>query len=382
MPTPDWLRSATEPTDDEVRAVTAGRTDPARLRELSEATEPLDDEVHAVLARGFAPAPRRATWAAPLALAALVLVVIGAWLARPEPPWRMGGSARWAAVQEGPVTVVTQQRGLAAWEVDPVAPSGHFQVRAGDVTVTVLGTVFLVDHQPPEVTVEVREGRVQIDHPWGRTILSRGERWVRSEEAARHRVDDAVDVLLPGRTVAVLVPTAPVRTPRPEAPAPAEDPGEALADLITRVEAGERSDDLLAALESFARGLPEAHPLAGEARTLAMVVGADVWPADTAMVALDAWLVQHPRHPHRTRLVEARATVARARLQRCDLALPDYRVLAAGPRGPASARAAAWQGLCAASLGMDDEAANALDAALERGVTGELRAAVLRARRP
>ncbi len=386
MSAPRWMRDATRPTPEEEARLTGL---PADLRTLAQSgTEPLQDEIVAL--RGRSPSDRQAAEpgrvravgvGVAVALVALVTLVLvaGSLVGLPDSrPFHMAGSASWTSHVEGPSIEVVQGEGIAAWEVDPVRPSGVFRVVAGDVTVTVLGTVFTIDHDTPDVTVAVREGRVQVDHPWGRTVLSAGERWSRAEEAARHRPDLPVAMIWAERSEAPVT-RDPTRRPgvgeSSSGSAPFRGSGRDFARLLDRVESGETTPSLVEALDAYARAEPA---LAVEAHALALEVRARIDPPEQVLQELDDWLALNPRHPRMPDLLEARATVARARLERCDQALPSYRTLAHRTRGMQQARALAWQGLCASGMGLSNEARVALRASLQAGVDGELAEAVER----
>ena len=63
--------------------------------------------------------------------------------------------------------------GSARFEVTPDR-TREFEVVAGDVTVTVLGTVFDVTRDGDDVRVDVTRGRVRVDGPHGSTLLTNG----------------------------------------------------------------------------------------------------------------------------------------------------------------------------------------------------------------
>lgn len=160
-------------------------------------------------------------------------------------------------------------------------------------------------------------------------------------------------------------PSTPLAAPRP-APAPipaASTPAAAVfAGLIGRVEAGERTPELVAALEAFAELAPG--PLGAEARDQALRIRVSDGDPDLALVAVDAAL---DAAPAREDLAELRADLLRARFGDCARAEPAYRALrsAADPRR--AARAAAFAGLCGLSLGRPD-AEDLLRAALAGGL--------------
>jgi hypothetical protein len=54
-------------------------------------------------------------------------------------------------------------------------PERAFEVRAGEVTVRVLGTTFDVERRADRVSVRVEEGRVQVLGPHGELVLTQGE---------------------------------------------------------------------------------------------------------------------------------------------------------------------------------------------------------------
>ncbi len=71
-------------------------------------------------------------------------------------------------------TELLQTQGSVRYEVVPKA-TRRFVVRAGDVEVNVLGTIFRVDREPTEVTVRVERGRVEVTQLGRRVRLEAGE---------------------------------------------------------------------------------------------------------------------------------------------------------------------------------------------------------------
>jgi transmembrane sensor len=65
-------------------------------------------------------------------------------------------------------------RGRGRFEVTP-RPKRTFLVRAGDVTVTVVGTVFTVERVADRVGVEVQRGTVRVDWGAGSALVSAGQ---------------------------------------------------------------------------------------------------------------------------------------------------------------------------------------------------------------
>jgi transmembrane sensor len=68
------------------------------------------------------------------------------------------------------VVTLRLESGSARFSVTP-NPARTFRVLAGDVTVTVLGTVFVVGYEPGGVRVQVERGRVRVNGPGGERTL-------------------------------------------------------------------------------------------------------------------------------------------------------------------------------------------------------------------
>ena len=78
-------------------------------------------------------------------------------------------------VEERPDHVgLSLERGRGAFEVTP-RPKRTFTVRAGDVTVTVVGTAFTVDRVADRVGVAVQRGTVRVDWGTGSTLVRAGQ---------------------------------------------------------------------------------------------------------------------------------------------------------------------------------------------------------------
>jgi len=69
---------------------------------------------------------------------------------------------------------LTLVRGRGRFEVTP-QPQRSFVVRAGDVTVSVVGTIFTVERVADRVGVAVERGRVRVDWGSGGRLLNKGE---------------------------------------------------------------------------------------------------------------------------------------------------------------------------------------------------------------
>ncbi len=78
-------------------------------------------------------------------------------------------------LEEQPERVlISLARGRARFEVTP-RPKRAFVVRAGDVTVSVVGTIFTVERVADRVGVTVERGRVRVDWGTGDTLVSAGQ---------------------------------------------------------------------------------------------------------------------------------------------------------------------------------------------------------------
>jgi transmembrane sensor len=81
-----------------------------------------------------------------------------------------------ALVGESPERVeLALRRGGARFEVVPSPSKRVFSVKAGDVTVTVLGTVFTVERVADRIGVTVERGTVRVDWKIGTRLLHKGE---------------------------------------------------------------------------------------------------------------------------------------------------------------------------------------------------------------
>jgi hypothetical protein len=81
-------------------------------------------------------------------------------------------------------TVLDLERGSVDCDVEPRPGRAPFRVRAGSVTVTVVGTRFTVWTRSGEVRVEVARGKVAVTAPSTQILLQAGESWSSSGSAA------------------------------------------------------------------------------------------------------------------------------------------------------------------------------------------------------
>lgn len=111
---------------------------------------------------------------------------------------------------------VRLERGAARFEVTP-RPERLFQVRAGPVSVLVLGTIFSVRHQAQGVAVEVERGRVRVAWEGGVQLLEAGESGIFPPEPA----DESPDLVEEPTTEPLAsAPRPHLRTETPPRPAP------------------------------------------------------------------------------------------------------------------------------------------------------------------
>jgi len=131
-----------------------------------------------------------------------------------------------ALVEEQPDHVgLSLERGRGSFEVTP-RPKRTFTVRAGDVTVTVVGTAFTVERVADRVGVAVQRGTVRVDWATGSTLVSAGQSgWYPPLGTA------AFGDRSPGPSKTAHGPRAP-RAKTASLVAPGADKGEAAADLL------------------------------------------------------------------------------------------------------------------------------------------------------
>jgi hypothetical protein len=156
----------------------------------------------------------------------------------------------------------------------------------------------------------------------------------------------------------------------PEAPPPASTvPASTFAQLLARLEEGERTPALLAELELYAATQPST-VLAQEATLHALRLRAESSDPVETLARLSRYLDQHGE---REDVLELRADVLRGRLGDCGAAVTDYRRLSGATDPRRAARALAWRGLCAVEAGAQRDAQLLLEAALLAGVEAPLK---------
>ena len=147
-------------------------------------------------------------------------------------------------------------RGRGRFEVTPRAERA-FSVRAGDVTITVLGTVFTVERVADRIGVGVERGRVLVDWGTGTRRLEVGESGWFPPLATSERLQPAAISAAravrhaPREPHADSAPSAPeAATPAaPPAPAASVQPPSTAPSPPARVRAAETAESLLAAAD-------------------------------------------------------------------------------------------------------------------------------------
>lgn len=439
-----WIGDALEPREAEVRAVVEGMA--PELREaLASATAPTEAEVARLLRRRPAAAPARgASWGwvamGGLALAGAAAAVL-LWPA-PDPGYGLveapldvaqalppgvrlelgpsidvlgEGTFVVEAAGEGG-TAVRVVDGRVRFEVEPGGAYRALTVRAEDVAVSVVGTVFDVERGADGVAVSVERGRVAVRWPEGEVFVSGGGAWTRPgvvADAAPVPGDAPAAAVAPpveltvepaeartlerparGAAGAGEASSAPVMPSDRPAAAPVADAaiaapgaeGTADAGLLTPGTAFDEIGQLLHFQATGLAGEPLLREIdgflarhgaadeAGEAEILRLQTLASVDPGRGAD-AMRAWLDAHPGSDREALIRYDLARVTHRELGRCASALPDYRAVADADRG-FGAQAAAGAGLCAGQLGAGRLAEEYLRLALERGLEGPLRAEV------
>jgi transmembrane sensor len=189
-----------------------------------------------VLAELAAPSPRsvrtRNPWITLVAAAclatALAVVVWAPWTRQAALEFVDGSTAQ--IIGDGqvrPALVSDEQielehvRGTVVYDVTP-RPNRSFVVRAGGVTIRVLGTAFRVSRVEQKVTVEVQRGRVEVTRGDHAVRLAQGERVVLddSDDATGQQVAAAaassavvqVDDEIPSVPASALLPVPPERS--------------------------------------------------------------------------------------------------------------------------------------------------------------------------
>lgn len=124
-------------------------------------------------------------------------------------------------------------RGSGRFEVTP-RPGRSFSVRAGDVTVTVVGTAFTVDRIADRVGVAVERGTVRVEWATGLRLLTKGESgWFPPLGVSAQ--PEPKTSLRPAAKAAKANVAAALRDAEPPSPAPAK--GESAEDLLLAADA-------------------------------------------------------------------------------------------------------------------------------------------------
>ncbi len=142
------------------------------------------------------------------------------------------------------------------------------------------------------------------------------------------------------------------------------------ATLLSRIAvqrgAGVPAIDRLDDIDLFLATYPDS-PSGEEVSALRVEALADSGAERDALEAAGVFCARYPSGSHRREVRWIEATVARDRLRNCERALPAYRELARHEDGR-QAEALYYQGICAADLGLDEEASDTLSRALEIGL--------------
>ncbi|MCO4743148.1 MAG: FecR domain-containing protein [Proteobacteria bacterium] len=416
---PEWMKTATEPTDAEIDAVD-GRLPDASLHALRIASSPTDAEVARVVAVAMARRRTPAPWGRGLALAgAVAAAALFAW------PLRFGPidlDAGEVAHIEGPVaighattisgsgdasllradrtaTVVEVVDGALTFEVDPQARFRDVRVVSDDIEVRVRGTRFTVSDAP---SVEVERGHVEVFRDGVQIAdLRAGEVWPAVERdpllVAKPSVKPSARAKptpvavrkprieppgwkprakpMPAVQAVLSAPVArlqikPHATPSPAPVVPASRPSAAMAfaTVLSRADAGRDAGVLAADWSIFLGNYPEASVgLRSEAKVRRLEAQLESLRPEAAVDAIDAFLAETPNHPRQRELAYAKATLLRGDLADCGSAVPAYRLAASGD-GELAARSEVFLGLCLLHLGDADGALEAVERARALGV--------------
>jgi hypothetical protein len=326
-----WVTDAVTPEPGEVERVESPLS-PEMAAAAGVATTPSDRETSRLVARLTAVAPRRRqtpTWA--LAPAA-ALVIVGIWIGAREvpqsteeatsaprpvavfatelsgpvppavlPPAQLelgvptelesasmrgaGPSVTFEGNAEFTLTRLTElgpqielQSGHLDITVDPEGRQRALSVVAGDVTVSVMGTVFRMERAGEDVRVWVRRGRVRVDHAGAFVELGMGETWSRPRVVAVAPTPRRSTAESSSPTPGLSSPTPEFSSPTPAAPevasaptpAPVSDAAAAakvFAGIMTGADQGESSAAQRVKLDDFLERFPDS-VLAGEAEKM------------------------------------------------------------------------------------------------------------------
>ncbi len=273
-----------------------------------------------------------------------------------------GTAARRLADDRG-APVFALDRGVVTVDVVPGTLSG-LRLEAGVVQVEVVGTSFAVTRTLDEVAVHVLRGQVRVLFDGEVQQLGAGESF--STQGAPPEVvtvpqDEPPEDEVP-QDEPPTAPAAPAEHDDGPSLTPVEQQFLAIQDALGR---GASADELLGLtsdyLDQHPSGTFSAEVAAIRIEALALA-GRDREAYDAASDFVTTW----PASPRRTQVTRLQATVARDRLQDCNLALDPYRALAQG----GVAEASYYLGVCALDTGNRDEAVSALQQYLERAPDG------------
>lgn len=421
---PAWIHDALRLGPKEVGGVRPGLpTEDLRL--LADVSEQSDEAVDVLIRRLHLPpaTPRksRALWLVPIALAlAAVLIATRIGLHDATPAYgeiavalnepasmsllellQLGPSIRVSGLGEVTVeqadeggTRVRLHRGSARFDIDPDGPHRSLTVLAADTAVRVTGTQFVVHRLFDSVHVDVLRGSVEIERDGAFSVLVAGDTYTHRGTVAALTVARGprqATASVPSSTTPTIassppsttrpsqgsattrqaVPPIPVAVAAPLAPVPVVSSGEAFASILDALEGSASPASVARALDAFLRQYPTSS-MAPEAAALRLELTAELEPPRVVVADLDTWLRANLEHPRRLAMLELQATLARDRLQDCELALPPYRALATEAPVRLAARAEALRGLCALEVGDREEARTALARAVELGVDDAL----------
>lgn len=167
--------------------------------------------------------------------------------------------------QSARVVRISQRRGEVRYEVKPDA-TRLFSVRAHDVEVRVIGTIFSIAVEDDGVLVSVEHGRVSVQNGKRRVELASGETLRLSSEVVAAATQEPLVPLAP--TGAPAVPSAKAVASAILPAAPATTP----AELLSEADAARGRGDLALA-ERLLTALVGKHPSAPQATSAAFSLG-------------------------------------------------------------------------------------------------------------
>lgn len=116
-------------------------------------------------------------------------------------------------------TTLALERGSVDCDVEPRPDRAPFRVIAGDVTVTVVGTRFMVARDHDATRVDVTRGKVRVQWPAGERLLDAGQAWSSATLASAPPVPPA-ELASPEPMPTVVDNPAPVASPAPSVTVP------------------------------------------------------------------------------------------------------------------------------------------------------------------